>query len=130
MEWSAVIEKELSFARLQVCAGFAGEDVLLWIGGGDRQHLGSVVQAVPRFSLTGDGSTSCTSSVLNLTGHKDEAICRALAEKICTELRAVTVCTGGFHVDNIEPEQIREVMKAAEDVGDEVVLQLKISKRM
>ena len=28
-------------------------------------------------------TSSVTSSILNLTGHKDEALCRRLAEKLC-----------------------------------------------
>lgn len=104
MEWIAVERKKLSFSQLEVCAGFAGDDVLLYIGGGEQPHLGSVVQAVPRISLSGSGEVSCTSSVLNLTGHKDESVCRMLAERICVQLQTVTVCTGGFHVDNIEKE--------------------------
>lgn len=116
MEWIAVERKKLSFSRLEVCAGFAGDDVLLYIGGGE-QHLGSVVQAVPRISLSGNGEVSCTSSVLNLTGHKDESICRMLAERVCVQLQTVTVCTGGFHVDAIEKEQIREVLCGVEELA-------------
>ena len=63
-------------------------------------------------SLTGNGTISVTSSILNLTGHKDEALCRRLAEKLCRETGRVVVCTGGFHIDNMKPEQIDEVVKA------------------
>ena len=71
---------------------------------------------VPRLSLTGDGSTSVTSSVLNLTGHKDEAVCRLLAEEYCRRSGHTVVCTGGFHVDAITPEQIRELMEAISEL--------------
>ena len=64
-------------------------------------------------SLTGNGTISVTSSILNLTGHKDEALCRRLAEKLCRETGRVVVCTGGFHIDNMKPEQIDEVVKAS-----------------
>ena len=73
-------------------------------------HIGGVVQAVPREALTGDGSWSATSSVWNRTGHKDEVLCRMLAEKICCACRTVTVCTGGVHIDEITGEQIREIV--------------------
>ena len=116
MEWNLRVKKELSFSCLEIQGGFLGEDYFLCVQGGDRPHIGCTVQAVPRPSLTGDGSKGATSSVLNLTGHKDEAICRMLAEEFCKRLGVVVVCTGGFHVDGITGEQIREVMRAAEEL--------------
>ncbi|MBQ1399786.1 MAG: hypothetical protein IIY83_04635, partial [Lachnospiraceae bacterium] len=53
-----------------------------------------------------------TSSVINVTGHKDEAVCRYLAEEVCRATGRTVVCTGGFHVDGITPEQIAEVTEA------------------
>ena len=116
MEWDLRVKKELSFSWLEIQGGFLGEDYFLCVQGGDRPHIGCTVQAVPRPSLTGDGSKGATSSVLNLTGHKDEAICRMLAEEFCKRLGVVVVCTGGFHVDGITGEQITEVMTAAEEL--------------
>lgn len=78
---------KMSVWRLQavswrISAAFIGEDVLICLKGGERPHLGCVVQTEPRVSLTGDGSVSATSSVLNFTGHKDEVICRWMAEQV------------------------------------------------
>ena len=78
---------------------------------GDKPHIGCVVQAVPRPSLTNDGSISVTSSVLNLTGHKDEFLCRKLAEKRCRETGRIVVCTGGVHIENITKEQIHKLLE-------------------
>ncbi|MFR3321812.1 MAG: hypothetical protein ACLTSZ_12630 [Lachnospiraceae bacterium] len=71
----------------------------------------------PRPSLTGDGSRRATASVINVTGHKDEALCRYLAEKVAAAADAVTVCTGGFHIDAMTPEQIQEVQAAVKHMG-------------
>lgn len=102
----------MSFATLTIEIEHVGDDLLILIRGGDKPHIGSVVMAIPRPSLGGGGNFSCTSSVLNVTGHKDEAICRAVAESYCKKFRAVTVCTGGFHVDGLTAAQIREVVDA------------------
>lgn len=115
MEWTLRREIELSFSRLSIAGMRLGEDIVLCVGGGDRPHVGCTVQAVPRASLTGDGGVSVTSSVLSLTGHKDEEICRRLAEKCAKKYNAVTVCTGGFHVDGITGVQIGEVLRAVEE---------------
>lgn len=110
-----IIKKELSFGELTVRVSRLGADYLLTLQGGDKPHIGCTVLSIPRPSLTGDGSTSVTSSVLNVTGHKDEELCRFLAEHIARKYGAVTVCTGGFHVDGISREQIEEAQRAVEE---------------
>lgn len=106
-----------------------GEDLQICLAGGEKPHIGCVVQAVPRESLTGDGNWSATSSVWNRTGHKDEVLCRMLAEKICSACRVVTVCSGGVHIDGITGEQIRELVDAMERIGDEIAEELKTARR-
>ena len=110
-EKTEVIKIALSFSEASLMITSVGEDIHILFSGGDRPHIGCTVMAVPRESLTGDGSISVTSSVMNLTGHKDEAVCRELAEAWCKKTGRVTVCTGGFHVDNITAEQIAELME-------------------
>lgn len=101
----------------------AGDDLLLFIRGG-REHIGSVVLAQPRASLRGDGSMSCTSSVLNVTGHKDEEICRFIAEKIASASGRRVVAVGGIHIDGITSEGIREVSRAADKLAQDILAAL------
>lgn len=110
----------LSFARITISAEFLGDDILIAVSGGDRPHIGTAVLAVPRPSLTGDESVSATSSVLNVTGHKDEVICRMLAEKAARKYGATVVCAGGFHVDDMDAGQIEEVVSAVRDFDFQV----------
>ena len=121
MEWRIKKKKEVADSYIEISAGRIGKDILLCVEGGEKPHVGCVVQAVPRLSLRGDGSRSTTASVLNLTGHKDEYLCRKLAEKVSGSLGVVTVCTGGFHIDNITKEQIKEVMQAAEEITEQII---------
>lgn len=100
----------LSFSKVVIQEEKLGEDLLLVIRGGDKPHIGCTILTIPRPSLKGDGTCSCTSSVLNVTGHKDEEICRYLAEKAAKKYNCTVVCTGGFHVDHMKPEEIRELM--------------------
>lgn len=116
MEWSVVEKRNLSYSYIEVSAAWVGNDVLLCVRGGDKPHIGCTVQAIPRPSLTGDGSASVTSSVMNITGHKDEALCRRLAEQICRETGGAVTCTGGFHVDGMGREQIEEVVAAMDGI--------------
>lgn len=110
------MEIPISFSRAWIRITPVGRDIHILFGGGDRPHIGCTVMAVPRSSLTGDGSVSVTFSVINVTGHKDEAVCRMLAEEFCRRYNCTAVCTGGFHVDGITAEQIAELMEAVRNV--------------
>ncbi len=115
------IRKVLSFAEIIVRIESIGEDYLITVSGG-KAHIGSCVLAIPRPSLANPEEPGCTSSVLNLTGHKDELICRKLAESICLRKRRTVVCTGGFHIDNLEEKGIREVLDAIDKIIYEICL--------
>lgn len=104
----------LSFAVLTISTQFLGDDILITVKGGDKPHIGTAVLAVPRPSLTGSASVSTTSSVINVTGHKDEVICRMLAEKASRKYGVTAVCTGGFHIDGINSAQIQEFVSEVE----------------
>ena len=85
--------KTIAGITIEICEKAIGEDLVLTLSGGEKPHIGCVVQAVPRPSLSGDGTISVTSSVINLTGHKDEFLCRRLAENRCRETGKVVGCT-------------------------------------
>lgn len=113
-----IYEKELSFSTIKMYVLKLGDDYNITISGGDKPHIGSSVLAIPRPSLTGDESISATSSVMNMVGHKDEQICRYLAEKVCINKNAVVLCSGGFHIDNISKDGIDEVLQAVKELAD------------
>ena len=99
-----------------------GKDVIAVFSGGDSPHIGSAVLAVPRASLADGGSTSSTSSVINVTSHKDEIICRECAGRISSALQCVCVCSGGFHCDGLSEEEIGKVLELARELTEEAVM--------
>lgn len=113
------IEKNLSFSKLIIKFTKIGKDIQIILEGGEKPHIGCTVLAIPRPSLKEDGSMSSTASVINITGHKDEFLCRYIAEKFAAKNNAVVVCTGGFHVDHITKEQIEEVKRAVYTICEE-----------
>lgn len=105
----------LSFGKLALTLQRVGADYLLLVTGG-QEHLGCTILAEPRKSLTGEGFSS-TSSVLNASGHKDELLCRPLAERLAAQRGARVVCTGGFHIDEISPAQLQELDRAVKGIS-------------
>lgn len=106
---SAILEIELSFSRIILRIRRVGNDILADVSGGNAPHIGCIAVAQPRPSLSGDGTTSATSSVVNIVGHKDEALARDIAETLCRAFSCTVVCTGGFHVDGIASAHIEEL---------------------
>ena len=104
--------QEMSFGKICAQINYAGEDLHILLTGGSRPHIGCTVLALPRTSLAGNGLGSATSSVLNVTGHKDEQLCRYLAEQAASFGKMTVVCSGGFHEDDITAAQIQEVQEA------------------
>lgn len=113
------VEKNLSFSKLIIKFTKVGKDIHIILEGGDKPHIGCTVLAISRPSLKEDGSMSSTASVINVTGHKDEFLCRYIAEEFAAKKNTVVVCTGGFHVDHITKDQIEEVKKAVYTICEE-----------
>lgn len=117
MEWNLNLKKE----QLEIGVTNVGQDLLVCVSGGEKPHIGTAVLALPRPSLSGSGEISATSSVLNLTGHKDELLCRDLAEQLCRAANCTVICTGGFHTDHMTPQQLIEVTNAMKDLTAEII---------
>lgn len=115
------IKKQLAFTDICVEVRRLGSDYHVLVTGGEALHIGCTVLALPRLSLDGSGKMSSTASVLNVTGHKDEEVCRYLAEKVSAGKNALVVCTGGIHMDKITKEQIAEIVETLRSITREIV---------
>ena len=63
-----------------------GNGICLCLTGGEAPHVGGVVLAAPRPSLTGQGN-SCDLWTATVPGHKDVYLAQKAAGKLCTELQ-------------------------------------------
>ena len=115
------IKKNLTFTDICVEIRRLGSDYHILVSGGERPHIGCTVLALPRPSLDGSGRISSTASVLNVMGHKDEEVCRYLAETVSAGKNAIVVCTGGIHMDGITKEQIAEIVETMRIIAVEIV---------
>lgn len=119
------IQKSLSCGVLTAQVQSVGEDFQILLWGGESPHIGCTVLSIPRPSLRAGGGGSCTSSVLNVTSHKDEALCRPVAEAAAARFQRTVVCAGGFHAEGMTAEQLREVEEAVEKLKDEILEKIK-----
>ncbi|WP_251197985.1 hypothetical protein [Anaerotardibacter muris] len=106
---------EHPIGTLDLSVQHLGAHLVVCISGSDVPHIGSVVLATPRPSLSGSGA-SATSSVLNRIGHKDEFVGRIVAEVLASQLDTVVCCVCGVHKDDASADQIA----ACAPLGDEL----------
>lgn len=117
---------EHTIAALDVTLEHLGTQLVVCVSGGSTPHIGSVTLASPRPSLTGAG-TSATSSVLNLPGHKDEAIGRPLAELLAARFGTTVCCICGIHIDDATPEDIASCETLGHDIATFLIEELATS---
>jgi len=100
--------------------------VNIYLGGGEEPHIGSVAISIPRKSLTGDGTISCSTSVFNLISHKDDALAVPLAEEVSKQLNKVVVVSAGVHIEEITAEGIIRIKKNLDIMKNLILKQLKV----
>ncbi len=91
--------------------------------GGEAPHVGGVVLAVPRPSLTGQGA-SCDIWLIPVPGHLDNDVAAPLAKELCKRLGVPVSLTSGIHVDDATPEDIALIKANCEAVSKELFARL------
>jgi len=90
-----------------------GKGLVGFLYGGDLPHVGGVVLANPRESLTGEGQ-SCDVWTLHLPGHLDHVVAESMAKKLCTAFQVPLSLTAGIHLDDATPEELDILTKNCE----------------
>ena len=99
--------------------------VNIYLGGGEESHIGTVVISIPRPSLTGDGSISCTTSLFNLISHKDDILAVPLAEELAKQLNQVVVVSAGVHIERATSEEITRIKKNLDIIKNLIIKHFK-----
>lgn len=98
------MSKEVSFnvgegaTLLRYCLARQGADVYIRVQGG-QPHIGST-------GVVMDGKVT----IITASGHKDDFLVRPIAEAIAGVFKGTVVIMAGFHLDNITPEGIQQVL--------------------
>ena len=81
-----------------------GNDLVFFLGGGQRAHVGGVVIAEPGKKI----------KAVRLTGHYDDIVLKPIAETACKKYKTKVIAVGGVHVDNATKEEINLLVKNCE----------------
>lgn len=102
-----------------------GRDLAVTLAGGDRPHIGAVAVSQPRPSLREGGPRSASTSVITLPAHKEDDLARAVAARFAAALDAVVTVACGIHMDDIRPEEFRDVQELSEELAEEALARLR-----
>ncbi|MDI6870632.1 MAG: hypothetical protein QME79_04590 [Bacillota bacterium] len=108
-------------ASLEVAVENSGNGLVVTVFGGDRPHVGTVILAQPRPSLSRPGERSATSTCLPLLGHQEEPLARPIAEALARELDVPVVVVAGVHLEKARPEEIEAVVTLGPEIVAEVL---------
>lgn len=78
-----------------------GDDIIYFLGGGERSHIGGVVICEP----------DKPSNVIRLEGHYDDIVLQPIAERACKRYKKKVVAVGGVHVNNVTKEEINKLVE-------------------
>jgi hypothetical protein len=95
-----------------------GEDLLICLWGGTQPHIGAVAVALPRPSIADPLTTSSTSSVFTVLGHKEDAVVKLVSERLSSRLNKSVVVTAGIHWDHLHPDAITQIMDDCRSLAD------------
>lgn len=87
-----------------------GRDIVLFLGGGERTHIGSVVACAP----------GKPARVLSRKGHYDWLVAKPIAEKKCRKTKKAVVCIAGIHVNNASKKEIEMLKKNCKIIENKI----------
>lgn len=109
---------------LEALLVITNDGIMLFVGGGDKPHIGTVVVSQPRPSKKVGNGVSCTTSVTNMLSHKDDLIIVPIAEAVCRKANTVVAASGGVHIDDAEAFDIKRLMDNMEEITKKILIKL------
>lgn len=92
----------------------AGDDILLYIWGGERPHVGSA-------SLCTSGEPAS----ISVPGHMDHVVSHEAAKRVHSATGKRCLAIAGIHVDNASHEDIEELVENSRRCVDAIISELK-----
>ncbi|NLL39185.1 MAG: hypothetical protein GX254_06340 [Clostridiales bacterium] len=124
MENIRVFRVSSGHITLKACAVKMGRDLCVSVTGGDSPHIGSCSVSIARPSMLDEKKTSSTTSTINITGHKDDAVGNKISSRLSAQLNVNVAVICGIHIDDISQEAIGEVLSLADELTEKILKEL------
>jgi len=114
--------------KVTLNVAFTEEGISVLLTGGEKPHVGGVVVAMPRQSLTGTGVSS-DFWVVPVPGHKDVVAAQNVAGLISNSTGQVVAVTAGIHIDGAKKEELAAIQENCQEAAAIVVEKYQTKKR-
>ena len=108
---------EGSFA-VSLSVSDTGRGLACLLTGGDSPHIGSVVLAIPRASLSGEGA-SCDIYTIPVPGHLDYVVAQEVASALCKARQVPVSVSAGIHIDGASQADIARIEETCRQLADD-----------
>lgn len=105
------------YAQLQLI----GIDIVITVFGGDMPHIGAIAIGVPRPSLKHNKQTSASTSVITITGHKEDDLAKKMANLIASSLNKKVVLTAGMHWKEVDEDILLTVKENCFNLANKII---------
>lgn len=112
---------------IEITINTLGNDVCVLVTGGIAPHIGAVSLSIARPSLKNKEEISSSTSILTITGHKDDIAARYLSENLAARLNKNVVVICGIHYDAITADEIETVGLLVREASQKLYTLLKNS---
>lgn len=99
-----------------------GKDLIIALSGGDREHIGAV--AVGQIISVPSKGYAINVSAITIPAHKEKELADRLAHIFTTKLNATSCIICGIHVEQILKSEIQDVLEMAEELAEQLIIQL------
>jgi len=111
-------------AALNLLCFSAGADLIVYISGG-VEHIGAVGLGY----CYNHSDQKANSSVIAISGHKEDDLVKSLSYKLSKSLKTTVAVIAGIHYDNITKSEIRTIIENANHLADELIRHLNSESR-
>ena len=107
--------------QVQIEARLFSDGLSVSLFGGDKPHIGAVALSIPRKSLKDEKSVSCSTSILTVTGHKDDVIAKEMSEAISKAANITVTVVAGVYIDNAKKKDIEQVRRNCGKASQKII---------
>ncbi len=94
---------------LEAVISLVGNDLCIFIGGGQKFHLGAVAVAYPYQKYNQPGKISSSVSLITIPGHKEDQLVLQGAGRLSKIFKCSVVLSAGLHIDNATDNDINHL---------------------
>lgn len=116
--------------QIEAVLVWAGNDLVVTIGGGTHHHTGAVAIACWHPKIRKPEVMESTVSVLTVQGHKEGELARELAFMLAEGLQTTVTVNIGIHIDHANAEDILTLSHNTHQLVHSIIHDITINKRM